>query len=77
MKQWTDLQETEEDHGLVQHGLDLCVGEAFDALLQLVVDEEREELRTPLVQVEEVLKVAGDDLRIIIKSKSDSKPLRS
>ena len=58
----TCLQEAEEDHGLVEHGLDLRVGEALDALLQLVVDEEREVLGRTLVQVEEELKVAGDGL---------------
>lgn len=34
----------------------------FDAFLQLVVDEERQILGRPRVQVEEVLKVAGDGL---------------
>lgn len=34
----------------------------FDAFLQLVVDEERQVLGRPRVQVEEVLKVAGDGL---------------
>ena len=58
----TYLQETEEDHGLVQHRLDLCVGEAFDAFLQLVVDKEGEVLGRPLVEVQEELKVAGDRL---------------
>ena len=70
----TNLQKSEEDHGLVQHLLHLLIAQTLHPLLQLVVDEEREELRTPLVQVEEVLKVAGDDLRIIIKSKIDLKP---
>ena len=48
--------------------LHLLIAQTLHPLLQLVVDEEREELRTPLVQVEEVLKVAGDDLRISQKA---------
>lgn len=34
----------------------------FDAFLQLVVNEERQVLGRPRVEVEEVLKVAGDGL---------------
>ena len=57
-----NLEESEEDHGLVQHLLHLLIAQTLHPLLQLVVDEEGEELRTPLVQVQEILKVARDDL---------------
>ena len=59
----SNLKESEEDHGLVQHLLDLLIAQPLHSLLQLVVDEEREELWAPLIQVEEVLKVTRDDLQ--------------
>ena len=41
--QWnlSNLKESEEDHGLVQHLLHLRIAQALHPLLQLVVDEER------------------------------------
>ena len=54
------LQEPEEDHGLVEDGLDLGVAQTPHPLLQLVVDEQGQVLRRARVEVEKVLKVAGD-----------------
>ena len=56
------LQVAEEDHGLVEQLVDLGLGQALDALAQLVVDEEREVLGRARVQVDEVLEVGVDAL---------------
>ena len=74
----THLEESEEDHRLVEDLLDLLVAQPLHTLLQLVVDKEREELGAALVQVEEVFEVPRDDLEEgvakIFTSRQDTAP---
>ena len=59
-----NLKESEKDHGLVQNLLHLDVCQTLHTFLKLVVNKERQELRTSLVQVQEVFKITGDNLSI-------------
>ena len=51
------LQEAKQDHRLVKDALNLLFGHPFDALLQLVIDEERKVFGRFRVQVEEVFEI--------------------
>ena len=56
------LQVAKEHHGLIKHVVDLLLGEALDALLEFVVDKEREVFGRARIQVDKMLEVGVDAL---------------
>ena len=70
------FDESEEIDHFAQKSLHFGVGDSFEAVLELVVDEEREVFRRSRIQVQEVLEVATDDLKKVIVEKNRHLRLR-